>query len=100
MALTATVSKSAVRKGGMEGLWHVSVMLAVTDDGPGDGFTRTFSTSHKLGGDFDKAQARLAKQLQKAVQEYVDDEYYFNHAKFGTLVTNLENGLDLEVQHG
>ena len=46
MALTKSVSKSSVRLVWPK-MWSISITLRITDDGPGDGFTRTFSKNYK-----------------------------------------------------
>ncbi len=95
MALTKTVSKTSVRKAGMDKMWALTLTLVITDD-DGPGFTKTFSQNYKQGNAIPDFQEKFNVDMQKAIDDYKAEQALFKHAHLDTLVTDIQSGLEVD----
>ncbi len=95
MALTPTVTKTAVTQRSISS-WNVSVTLTVTDD-DGPGFSQQYSTVYKQGTkvprNIDDIRVEWLADMQARIDQYKTERSLFAHAKFDGMIAAINAGL-------
>ena len=91
MALTATVTKTAVRQVFAK-LWSITLQLELKEDAV-TVLTASFSENYKQGHAIADVGARFVAKMQAAIDRYKSEQVVLNHADLDTVVTSVQAGL-------
>lgn len=91
MALVKTVTKESVRFQKPD-LYYDTVKMVVTDDTV-EVINQTFTINHRTGQDVEQKVKDLRDQMQELIDNYIAEQIIYNHPKFDTAVTWLNNNL-------
>ncbi len=91
MALTATVTKTAVRQA-FNKLWSITMQLELKEDAV-TVLTESFSENHKQDHAIAATGARFLARMQETIDRYKKEQVVFNHADLDTVVTGVQSGL-------
>ncbi len=94
MALTLEVTKSNVNTG-QPSLWNISLNLkAWTDPGKTDlVIDQDFIVVYRTGQDIEVEVKEVQEKMQKAIDDYNQEQVIFTHTKLNTAVTWLNANL-------
>ncbi len=95
MALIIEVTKISVKEQ-MDKLWNITLKLRLLDDIPEpdvEVFNQDFSIRYRTGEDIANKENKLQAMMQKAIDDYKNEQVIFDHSKTDTIVTNLNNNL-------
>jgi len=91
MALAIQVTKGAVRLKEPD-TYYITVNMVVTDDSV-EVLNQSFECNYNPGQDPETEVRSLRTKMQRAIDNYKAEQVIFNHAKFATAVTWLNNNL-------
>jgi len=93
MAITALITKKSVIRQ-QDKLYNITVNLSLKD-GVTEVLNQDFSIRFRTGDNVASKKAALQAEIQAVIDNYKAEQVLFNNAAFGTMCTNIQNGLVL-----
>jgi len=91
--MTIQISKIGVNRT-LVGQWSVTLNLKLMD-GETELFSKDFSEEYKTGDDIANIGLMFKDKMQEAINKYKSEQQVFTNVKLNTVVTQLQNLLEV-----